>query len=90
MKTLKFISLDMHQYSINNINNSHFYSIPATSAQFKKNTKEFTLDQKQPGYCILEINEDGSHKMSVVRVKGFFGEPDKNRNLLIIYMMNKK
>ena len=72
------ISGHVHQYSINNINNSYFYSIPATSAQFKKNTKEFTLDQKQPGYCILEINEDGSHKMTVVRVKGFFGEPDKN------------
>ena len=72
------VSGHVHQYSINHINNSHFYSIPATSAQFKKNTKEFTLDQKQPGYCILEINEDGSHKMTVVRVKGFFGEPDKN------------
>ena len=68
----------MHQYSINHINSSHFYTIPATSAQFKKNTKEFTLDQIQPGYCVLEINEDGSHKMKVIRVKGFFGEPDKN------------
>jgi Icc protein len=72
------ISGHVHQFSVNNVDNSHFYTIPSTSAQFKKDTEEFTLDQIQPGYCILEINEDGSHKMTVVRVQGFFGKPDKN------------
>ena len=31
-----------------------------------------------PGYLDVELNEDGTHKVNVIRISGNFGEPEKN------------
>ncbi len=68
----------IHQYTKNIIGDKVFLSTPSTSAQFKHSTEKFTLDTIGPGYLDLELNEDGTHKVNVIRISGNFGEPEKN------------
>ena len=68
----------IHQYTKNIIGDKVFLSTPSTSAQFKHSTEKFTLDTIGPGYLDVELNEDGTHKVNVIRISGNFGEPEKN------------
>ena len=72
------ISGHIHQYTKNTIRDKVFISAPSTSAQFKYSSAEFTLDTINPGYLDLELNEDGTHKVQVLRILGNFGKPEKN------------
>ena len=72
------ISGHIHQYTKNIMRDKVFISTPSTSAQFKYSSEEFTLDTINPGYLDLELNEDGTHKLKVLRISGNFGKPEKN------------
>ena len=72
------ISGHIHQYTKNIIGDKVFLTTPSTSAQFKYSSEEFTLDTINPGYLDLQLNEDGTHKVQVLRILGNFGKPEKN------------
>lgn len=49
---------------------------PSTSIQFKPQSQKFALDDKDPGYRILELKEDGTINTQVVRVSGLDIQPE--------------
>ena len=62
------LSGHVHQDSWRERHGIQFYSTPSTSVQFKPFSDHFALDEQAPGYRILQLNADGTHKTNVQRV----------------------
>lgn len=58
----------VHQDSEGKIAHAAAYTIPSASVQFAVGTAEFALGTEQPGYRVMELEEDGSFSTHVVRV----------------------
>jgi Icc protein len=63
------ISGHVHQDIEQQRNTVRFITTPATSIQFKPNSKSFALDQLMPGLRIIDLLPDGQFKTVVKRVK---------------------
>jgi Icc protein len=50
------------------MNGVRYMATPATCAQFKPRSDDFALDDKPPGYRVLELMPDGSIATEVVWV----------------------
>ncbi len=75
------ISGHIHQEMEVLLNKTTFVSTPSTSFQFLPDKETFTLDKKNPAYTVLNLYSNGSFDVNYKRVKGFFGEPEKNPKL---------
>ena len=75
------ISGHIHQEMKVLLNETTFVSTPSTSFQFLPDKETFTLDKKNPAYTVLNLYPDGSFDLSYKRIKGHFGEPEKNPKL---------
>jgi Icc protein len=58
----------VHQESTTTIGHAASYTLPAASVQFAVGTDEFQLGTESPGFGILDLEEDGSFTIQVVRV----------------------
>ena len=60
----------IHQELDFKIGNIRFFCTPSTCIQFKPEVIDFSLDEVNPGYRLLELYADGSIESNVVRVEG--------------------
>lgn len=56
----------------------HYYSVPSTCFQFKKNSVEFAIENIPPGYRWIDLSPDGKIKTGITRCAHYVGkfEPD--------------
>ena len=79
IKNLKLvINGHIHQETLRIYKGISFISSPSTGVQFTSNENNFKLDEINPGYLIIQLNENGNNKTACQRVNGYFGTPVKN------------
>jgi len=82
IENLKLVlSGHIHQEMEVVVDNTTFVSTPSTSFQFLPDKEIFTLDDKNPGYTVLNLYSDGSFEINYKRIDGFFGELPKRPEL---------
>jgi len=59
----------IHQQLDISENNIRIYGSPATCFQFKPECREYTLDNKKPGYRIVKLYEDSSIQSNIYRIE---------------------
>lgn len=61
----------VHQSMDSFVNGVRFMASPATCAQFQPGSKEFAIDNRPPGYRVLELMADGSIATEVVWLESY-------------------
>jgi Icc protein len=54
------------------------YGVPSTCIQFKRNRKDFALDNIPPGFRWIELYDDGTLKTGVTRLSKYIGTFEKD------------
>ena len=79
MRNLKLVvNGHVHQETRNQYKGIDFISSPSTSIQFTSNEKKFKLDNRNPGYLEIKLQQEGRWEVLCHRVEGDFGSPKIN------------
>jgi len=68
----------IHQEHSGKKNEIQYYSAPSTCIQFKRNSEAFALENLNPGYRWLEMNEAGDINTGITRIDQYVGVFDQN------------
>ncbi len=69
-KQVKFVSNGhVHQATVNHFADVPWYTTPATSRQFARNSADFAIDESErPGFRLFELDSKGEFKTQIIRV----------------------
>lgn len=67
----------VHQQHEGMKHNIHYYSVPSTCIQFKKNVPQFALDKIPPCYRWIDLYPNGELKTEITQVKQYVGYFDE-------------